>query len=53
MFDLDNLKQGAVAALGAIVLTATAVGAAVGPARVAETASVQVAAAQIDGAVRG
>lgn len=53
MFDLDNLKQGVVAAIGALVLTATAVGAAVGPARVAETAPAQIAAAQIDGAARG
>jgi hypothetical protein len=53
MFDLDNLKQGAIAAVAAIVLTATAVGAAVGPARAVETAPVRVAAAQIDGAARG
>ena len=33
-----NLKQGVVAAVAAIVLTATAVGAAVGPARAIETA---------------
>jgi hypothetical protein len=33
-----NLKQSVVAAVAAIVLTATAVGAAVGPARAIETA---------------
>jgi hypothetical protein len=33
-----NIKQGIVAAVAAIVLTATAVGAAVGPARAIETA---------------
>ena len=33
-----NFKQGVVAAVAAIVLTATAVGAAVGPARAIETA---------------
>jgi hypothetical protein len=44
MFNTDNLKQTALAAIAAIVFTATAVGAAVGPARVAETAPTQVAA---------
>ena len=37
MFDI-NIKQGVLAAMAAIVLTATAVGAAVGPARAVETA---------------
>jgi hypothetical protein len=37
MFDI-NFKQGILAAMAAIVLTATAVGAAVGPARAIETA---------------
>jgi hypothetical protein len=37
MFDI-NIKQSVLAALAAIVLTATAVGAAVGPARAIETA---------------
>lgn len=53
MFDLDNLKQGVIAAIGAIILTATAVGAAVGPARAVETAPILVAAVQIDGVARG
>jgi hypothetical protein len=38
MFDFDKIRQGAIAAVAAIVLTATAVGAAVGPARALETA---------------
>jgi hypothetical protein len=37
MFNV-NIKQGLIAAMAAIVLTATAVGAAVGPARAIETA---------------
>lgn len=37
MFNV-TIKQGVLAALAAIVLTATAVGAAVGPARAVETA---------------
>jgi hypothetical protein len=37
MFNI-NIKQGVLAAMAAIVLTATAVGAAVGPARAIETA---------------
>ena len=57
MFDFDNLKQGAIAAAAAIVFTATAVGAAVGPARIAETSvpnsQMQVAAVEAQGAVRG
>ncbi|HEY0411729.1 MAG TPA: hypothetical protein VGD66_01140 [Allosphingosinicella sp.] len=40
MFDTDKIKQGVIAALAALVLTATAVGAAVGPARAIETAPV-------------
>ena len=43
MFNFDNLKQSAIAALAAVVFTATAVGAAVGPARIAETSPVQLA----------
>ena len=50
MLNFDNLKQGTIAALAAIVLTATTVVAAVGPARVAETTPVQVAHAQTGGA---
>ena len=33
----DNIRQSVVAAIGALILTTTAVGAAVGPARIAET----------------
>jgi hypothetical protein len=38
MFNSEKIRQGAIAAVAAIVLTATAVGAAVGPARALETA---------------
>jgi hypothetical protein len=40
MFDYSKIQQGLVAAVAALVLTATAVGAAVGPARALETAPV-------------
>ena len=46
----DNLKQNAIAAVGAAVFTFTAVGAAVGPARAVETAPV--AYAQVQGSVQ-
>ena len=46
MFDIEAIKIGAVAAIAALVLTVTSVGAAVGPALAIETAPVQVAAAQ-------
>jgi hypothetical protein len=49
MFETDKIKQAVVAALGAIILTSTAVGAAVGPARVAETTPVSLVAAQVSG----
>ena len=52
MFKMNELKQGVVAAVAALVLTATAVGAAVGPAE-AVNGSVFAAAHQIDGTVRG
>ena len=42
----NNLKQNAIAAIGAAVFTATAVGAAVGPARAIETAPVAYAQVQ-------
>jgi hypothetical protein len=42
----NSLKQSAVAALGAIILTATAVGAAVGPAHAIEMAPIVYAQAQ-------
>ena len=38
MFEMNQIKQGAVAAVAAIILTATAVGAAVGPAEKVGTA---------------
>ena len=44
-FDRIDIQRIAVAAVGAVILTATAVGAAVGPARALETASVQYAEA--------
>jgi hypothetical protein len=39
MFNSDALKKGVLAAVGAIILTTATVGAAVGPARAVETAS--------------
>jgi hypothetical protein len=51
MFDFNRIKEGAVAAVAAVVLTATAVGAAVGPARAVETAPVMVAAVEAGGAL--
>lgn len=61
MFDLDNLKQGVIAAAAAIVLTATAFAAAAGPVSVpangspaaVETAPVQVAAIDAEANVHG
>jgi hypothetical protein len=47
MIKLGKIGQGFVATFGAIVLTATAVGAAVGPARAVETAPVSLVAAQV------
>jgi hypothetical protein len=49
MFDFNRIKEGAVAAVAAVVLTATAVGAAVGPARAVETAPVVAAAVEAGG----
>ena len=46
MFDFNAIRQGALAALASVILTATAVGAAVAP---AETG----AAAQVHAAVQG
>ena len=48
MMNFDNLKHSAIAAIAAVVFTATAVGAAVGPARIAETSPVQIAAQTAD-----
>ena len=47
MTNLSNLSQTVVAVLGAIVLTSTAVGAAVGPARAIETAPALYAQTQV------
>lgn len=52
MFDMSKIKEGAVAAIAALILTATAVGAAVGPARSLETSPVVYADAGTD-ALRG
>ncbi len=46
MFNYDKIRESAAAAVCAILLTATAVSAAVGPARAVETASVQYVQAQ-------
>jgi hypothetical protein len=51
MFDYSKMRQAVVSALGALVLTATAVGAAVGPARAVETAPVSLVAADFSGHV--
>ncbi len=40
MFNGGKIRQAVMAALGAIILTTTAVGAAVGPARAVETSAV-------------
>jgi hypothetical protein len=40
MFNTSKIRQAVIAALGAVVLTSTAVGAAVGPARAVETSAV-------------
>jgi hypothetical protein len=51
MFNMSEIKQGLVAAVAALVLTATAVGAAVGPAEMVQ--GPVLASVQIDGTVRG
>ena len=45
----NKLNQTVLAIVGTIVLTATSVGAAVGPARAVETAPAALAAAQVSG----
>ncbi|HEY5723580.1 MAG TPA: hypothetical protein VIT45_14805 [Allosphingosinicella sp.] len=45
----SNLNQTVLAIVGTIVLTATSVGAAVGPARAVETAPTALAATQVSG----
>ena len=53
MRDLDNIKHGILAAMASVILTATAVGAAVGPARAVETAPVAYAALEGGISARG
>lgn len=53
MYDFSKIKEATVAAVAALLLTVTAVGAAVGPARAIEAAPVTYALADSDGAVRG
>ena len=50
MFNMSEIKQGLVAAIAALVLTATAVGAAVGPAEMVQ--GPVLAAAQLDVSAR-
>jgi hypothetical protein len=49
MTSMNRIGQSLVATIAAMVLTATAVGAAVGPARAVETAPTSLAAAQVSG----
>jgi hypothetical protein len=49
MVDMSKLGQSILATVGAMVLTATAVGAAVGPARAIETAPISLVAASVSG----
>lgn len=49
MVDMGKLGQTVLATIGAMVLTATAVGAAVGPARAIETAPISLVAAPVSG----
>ena len=49
MIDMGKLGQTVIATIGAMLLTATAVGAAVGPARAIETAPVSLVAAPVSG----
>lgn len=53
MHNSTKIREAAVAAVAALLLTVTAVGAAVGPARVLEASPVTYADAGTDGAVRG
>ena len=52
MFDTDKIKEAMLAALAALILTSTAVGAAVGPAEAVD-GPILAAAHQIDGTARG
>jgi hypothetical protein len=49
MVDMSKLGQMILATVGAVVLTATAVGAAVGPARAIESAPISLVAASVSG----
>ena len=49
MVDMGKLGQTVLATIGAMVLTATAVGAAVGPARAIETAPISLVAVSVSG----
>jgi hypothetical protein len=49
MIDMSKLTQTLVSTVAAMLLTATAVGAAVGPARAIETAPVSLVAAPVSG----
>jgi hypothetical protein len=49
MLNASKMSQGLVAMVAALLLTATAVGAAVGPARALETAPVSLAHAPVSG----
>jgi hypothetical protein len=49
MIDMSKLGQTLVATVGAMLMTVTAVGAAVGPARAIETAPVALVAAPVSG----
>jgi ABC-type uncharacterized transport system substrate-binding protein len=53
MRNSDSIKHSILAAMASVVLTATAVGAAVGPARAIETAPVVYAAVEGGTAARG
>jgi hypothetical protein len=49
MIDTSKLGQTILSTLGAMLLTVTAVGAAVGPARAIETAPISLVAAEVSG----
>jgi hypothetical protein len=49
MVDMGKLGQTILATIGAMILTATAVGAAVGPARAIETAPISLVAVSVSG----
>ena len=53
MFDYEKIRESALAAVGAIILSTIAVGAAVGPARALETAPVVYAQLDTAGTANG